>query len=122
MKLFEKTADSGWGNRLNLIDKNNVFVGYDYEYQCCEEFGYEFRDEDNNKIDLPNLEAFEFTLKHNPIDIKEISDDGDSEYGFEITDGENKLWFVIYNYHNGYYNHGFSFEANAGHVIIACEL
>ena len=109
MKLFEKSAEEGWGNRLNLIDKNNVFVGYDYEYKCHEEFGYEFRDEDNNKIDLPNLEDFVFTLNHKKIDVIERTEECPGEYGFEITDGKKNVWFVIYNYQNGYYNHGFEF-------------
>ena len=111
MKLFERTTKEGWGNRLNLIDKNNVFVGYDYDESCCESFGYEFRTSDNKEIDYPeNLSDFVFTLNHKIFEIvSKYKDDGDSAYGFEITNGEDTLWFVIYNYHNGYYSHGFEF-------------
>ena len=111
MKLFERTDEQGWGNRLNLIDKNNVFVGYDYDQNCCESFGYEFRNNNGSTlVDTPKLDDFYFTLNHKVVEIiNEYGDDGDSAYGFEITNGEETLWFVIYNYHNGYYSHGFEF-------------
>ena len=44
MQVFEKSSDGGWGNRLNVVDENNVFVGYDFESSCCESFGYVFTD------------------------------------------------------------------------------
>jgi hypothetical protein len=115
MKLFERTDDTGWGNRLNLIDKNNVFVGYDYEQSCCENFGYEFRNSNGSVlVESPILDDFYFTKKHEekPI-LGDYRDDGYSSYGFEITNGKETLWFVLYNYHNGYYSHGFEFGDNA---------
>ncbi len=33
---------NGWHRSVNWVDDNNRLVGYDYESQCCEEFGYEY--------------------------------------------------------------------------------
>jgi len=114
MKLFERTESSGWGNRLNLIDGNNVFVGYDYDQDCCENFGYYFQEADGTKLDQdPNLENAFFTLKHKDVSISD--EQWDEWYGiaFEIKlqTGE-MIWFTIYNEHNGYYSHGFDFGKN----------
>jgi hypothetical protein len=113
MKLFERSDTDGWGNRLNLIDENNVFVGYDFESSCCEDFGYRF--ETSKRIiieEKPDLNGAFFTLNHKKLKATDdyYEDDG-VEYGFEIRLSNGELiWFVIYNYHNGYYAHGFSFK------------
>ena len=117
MKLFERTSSSGWCNRLNLIDGNNVFVGYDYSQDCCENFGYYFQEADGTKLDQdPNLNNAFFTLNHK--DVSPLDDDDWNEWfgiAFEIKlqTGE-MIWFTIYNDHNGCATHGFDFGKNVG--------
>ena len=123
MRLFERTSESGWGNRLNLIDENNVFVGYDYEQDCCEDFGYKFETSKRNIIEeKPDLNGAFFTLNHKKLkSTDDYYDDGDYEYGFEIKLANGELiWFVIYNYHNGYYSHGFDFKNDKETLIEGC--
>ena len=119
MKLFERSAKSGWGNRLNLIDGNNVFVGYDYDQSCCEDFGYYFQTPQGTKLpDDIDLDGAFFTLNHKDIDDEGDHWDEGSGYGFEIllANGD-RVWFSIYNSHNGYYSHGFDFGNDDGILI-----
>jgi hypothetical protein len=39
--------------KINFVDKNNVFVGFDYSSNCCERFGYYIGIEIPKKISPP---------------------------------------------------------------------
>ena len=38
MKYFNPGIESV--RKINFVDENNVFVGFDYSDQCCEQFGW----------------------------------------------------------------------------------
>lgn len=115
-------CESGGHHSLNFVDDRNRLVGYEYEQQCCEDFGYVF-------------------IKSGPdIDVDEICNSGESGYGRDVSkykavespdlsnayfaeeqplieDGKFRIegcaecdWLVLFNYHNGYYSHGFKFK------------
>ena len=109
MRLF--TSKDSFYNKLNLVDENDVFVGYDYSQDCCEHFGYRWETSCRTHLQEPDLNGAVFTKRHKKLEsTDDYYDDCECEYGFEIKlNNGNLIWFVIYNYHNGYYGHGFDF-------------
>lgn len=114
MKMFERSSNSGLGNRLNFIDGNNIFVGYDYESCCCENFGYYITDIKPEKANEKNsieadIERYNFDTSY----CEEIEEDpewidcGGGIVFKMVADGLPDLYLVLYNYQNGYYSHGF---------------
>lgn len=106
-----RTDEGTWGDKINFVDKN-YFVGYDYNFRCCENFGYNIIGEDSiidtteDKVEISDMDLkrayFEGTyLKSNLEEIR-----------FPIIVGEEKYFLVLYNYHNGYYSHNFTFKKN----------
>lgn len=109
MKIFEEL-----GSKVNFVDDNNVFVGYDMDQCCCE-------DADWFISDMEEFSAYEEREQRNKYDLESYS--FDKTYFVEIEEpkgtdeggmvrfkliGENKpLYLHLYNSHNGYYSHGF---------------
>lgn len=110
------------GNRLNVIDENNVVVGFDYTQDCCEDFGYYFTLKepvkytynDEPKLTFNHDEYFFDTSYHkNALDLDEYGDEyGDGEAcSFKLVNKkEAEVFLVLYNCHNGYYGHGFDMK------------
>lgn len=107
MKVFEE------GGKINFVDENNVFVGYDLSQDCCEYADWFVSNkEETYKYDLKlkkdkNLSKYSFDIKY----FKK-SDGGDLDGGgiaiFKlISDNGEDLYLHIFNSHNGYYGHGF---------------
>jgi hypothetical protein len=118
MQVFEKSSDSGWGNRLNVIDENNVFVGFDFESSCCENFGYVFTDKKPvSEVDFSDQKSVEF--KHedfvfDPEYFEKLTGSWLNEGGavsFRLINKQgSEIFLVLYNCHNGYYGHGFEMK------------
>jgi len=121
MKIFQRSDKHGYGNRLNVVDENNVFVGYDYGQSCCENFGYYFtftepteaKDEGDYQGDVDensfDHSGYLFDVTYNK-DLPVPSYSGATS--FKLTKvGHPDLYLVLYNYHNGYYSHGFNMHA-----------
>jgi hypothetical protein len=134
MKIFD--SESGFENKVNFVDENNVYVGYDLSISCCEyadwfisntitpvevfgtdfEKGNCFRPEDAeinySNLTKHNLDLYKFdTTFFQSIYNDNIFDSG-SMAVFRITDGTNEKFLHIFNSHNGYYSHGFEFKNN----------
>lgn len=105
----------GSNGKINFVDINNVFVGFDYEQSCCENFGYTLTEEFTNNADAEetnlDLEDYCFDIDY----FKEESslehyDEGHQVY-FRLVNKEGKeLFLMLFNHHNGYYSHGFEFK------------
>ncbi len=110
-KIFESIR------RINFVDKNNVLVGYEYERDCCEMFGYYISDVYENEVfDIKNTSN---VITDEKI-IEEIKQDFNTrngifvrkdscseEFRYKVFNLTNKKQLVIYNAHNGFYHHGF---------------
>lgn len=47
IKFFEKDG------RFNWVDSNNSFVGFNNKQKSCEDFGYEYIDENGDECEPP---------------------------------------------------------------------
>ena len=129
MKIFD--SRSGWSTKTNFVDDNNVFVGYDIEQSCCEHADWFIADEITPSLPDQNdgskqpkdLPGYVFDRDF----FKDISDqvtDPDYSYNdyvynpldagrmvvFRLTSEKGGVKYLhIFNSHNGYYSHGFSF-------------
>lgn len=123
IEVFERQDEGMFSTKLNIVDSNNVFVGYDYEQGCCEYFGYGFVKElpIAYGYDSPDIKYFDPDLSEYVFDISFFKDDFDclDEYegggmcAFKLTgDSLPYIYLILYNYHNGYYRHGFEMKKN----------
>lgn len=111
MKIFEKDE------KVNFVDENNVFVGYDLSQSCCEQAGWFISD-------IPSTEEreneFEGDLTDYRFDTTFFEEepegfDGDSGgmVRFKlIAENKKPLYLQIFNSQNGYYGHGFDATIN----------
>ena len=119
MRVFE-SGNGCFSCKLNIVDDNNVFVGFDYSSCCCEDFGYKITKaeptswetleamEPIEELDFPGFN-FDTTYK-----TEFCEDDGRSE-GNSVTfkavnDAGEALFVSLMNSHNGYYSHGFDMK------------
>lgn len=119
MKIFK--PENSFDGKINFIDKNNIYVGYDLDIDCCEyPFYYfsessEFQEDVTENEDDFNIEDYYFTLN-----IKEI--DGYIEGGIAqlelMNDKKEKLYLYLVNHHNGYYWHEYLIKNNhSGRIL-----
>lgn len=114
MKIFTG-SESSWIEKVNFVDDNDVFVGYDLAQDCCEYADwfiaesitpYAYDDDDDSK-EVPNVEAYAFD-KNFFQEVESSYLDGGGMVAFKLV-AENKpdLYLHLFNCHNGYYGHGF---------------
>lgn len=101
--------------KVNFIDENDVFVGYDLAEKCCENANWYFGDKKDTgkridrRDDIPaqqqiNVEGYVFDTAYF---FK--SKDKDPEVQFRlIKKGCKHIYLNLFNVHNGYYEHGFN--------------
>ena len=116
IKVFETET------KVNFVQDDNTFVGYDLEGKCCEYANWyvaptpnitgEMPAEENLCKEIPEYYSFRKTyyLEYHP---------GDDEEGcrviFKLTSFDHPdLYLHLFNCHNGHYGHGFkvNFYAN----------
>lgn len=100
---------------INFVDDNNVFVGFDFFNQCCENYGYFFsKNIPNDEIPENTENDAEFNLENYNFDTNFFRQD-DLIATFRLFNKQNignVIYLSIYNEHNGYYMHGFVMEEN----------
>ena len=110
MKVFMRDS------KINFVDENNVFLGYDMEQDCCEKADWFISDKQERvpmerDCDDPDLDGYNFDINFF-IEVTASELDAGSMVIFRITNGANEKFIHIYNSHNGYYSHGFYFYPN----------
>lgn len=117
MKIFE--AEINYRHKINFVDDNNVFVGFDYRSSCCEDFGYHLS---KKKLgpgathplphgeDATDFPGFNFDTSFMEEDLFPAKANGGS-ITFRLVNGSGEEMFLtLYNHHNGYYSHGLEFR------------
>ncbi len=111
MKIFNK---SDWGEKVNFVDSNNVLLGYDLSQSCCENAGWFISDKIEEDIQEEQSLKDEEDWNFDPDFYRLISSSYEFDEGgmvvFRIVNGEKEKFIHIYNSHNGYYSHGFTFS------------
>jgi hypothetical protein len=102
--------------KTNFVDDNNVFVGFDKEGICCEKFGYALTEYIPDNMDNLHSDLKESYFEGYNFDRSFIKDLPHPEYFeeggakcFRLEKDGEEAYLTIYNYHNGYYSHGFEF-------------
>ncbi len=128
MRIFHTSRPSGYGDKLNFVDDNNVLVGFDNDSSCCEDFGYYLtrsvpqRPPDDNhrygsdyapdSVPETKLDGYQF----DPTFFQQLSNeqlytDSGGAVTFRLVKPDSPdIYLTLYNSHNGYYSHGFSME------------
>ena len=121
MKVFT-TDNSPWNAEVNYVDKNNRVLGYSMSQDCCEIFGHcvlaklpaPEGEPDDHALPDSVLEPYSFSPEA-PAPLPSRRADEGSVLAFRIVaDGLPDLWVVIWNFHNGYYSHGWEFDGKEG--------
>ena len=132
MKIFLSNGVYDWNSRINFVDENNVFVGYVIDRQYSEDFGWFIANEvitnqdkfpgNPESVDELNKICKAFNL--DPLYFNNVDARNDAEDGgvviFKLTDGVSEKYLHLYNYHNGYYSHDFSFEISGKIIKDGC--
>lgn len=122
----EITDKGDWGDSLNFVDKNNVLLGYEYSPDCCEHFGFSIVDSIEQYSEQAKKDDFlETSVEDAAERLKDFvfdpgffmkdegpdpNDDGNrAVFRLKAEDPDRVLYLVLWNYHNGYYSHGFEF-------------
>lgn len=111
MRVFEKDG------KVNFVDDNNVFVGYDARQHCCEDAGYVITEHEVltgiqsiSGIEDKDFPGYNFDTTY----IKDVYEDSLQSGGaviFKCVDGKGgSIYVTIFNAHNGYYSHGFAMK------------
>ena len=106
MKIFET------GGKINFVDDKNLFVGFDFEQDCCESFGFFIRDTQEADIpeNWPSVDINDYSgYNFDPAFFAETGYDGTSLAIFKLKKGRKVKYLHIFNCHNGWYAHGFQF-------------
>ena len=132
MRIFDR--EQPWPDKVNFVDENNVCLGYELNQSCCENAGWalvaterwltddemctEFK-ESRSRV----LEGYIFDKDYFDKDYimrTDASDcNSDENYGgggavrFRLVDAEGAqkpIYLILWNRHNGYYGHGFTFS------------
>lgn len=119
MKYFySNTKVDGWNyQKYNWVDDNNVLVGYSDEQCCCENVGYWYKlnpildneiiyDTITDDIEESELETYNFDPTYNVESFTDITETYVCNFKL-VSEGKPDVYLVLYNYHNGYYAHGF---------------
>jgi hypothetical protein len=104
--------------KINFVDENNVFLGYDMNERCCEHPGWFIADtqqtEIPKKLDLktmPELTDYWFDTHFVHMDSVENGvGDFTAMVVFRLkkhNGSEDAKYLHIFNFQNGYYSHGF---------------
>jgi len=124
VRVFENGGT--YSDRLNVVDQNNVLVGFDYSGQCCERFGYYFtrvlpsvvNDSEEGAPEF-NHEDYFFDIGFmEDISVGEYEDGGAVAFKLVNEDGD-EIYLVLYNHQNGYYSHGFNMVDKKDKVIFS---
>ena len=114
MKVFDKTE--GFSDKVNFVDINNVFVGYELYQDCCENADWFISTtlskdpyDTSSHVENPDLDLEPYSFDPNYLQELEAAnlDEGRMVAFRLIAKGKPDLYLHLYNSHNGYYSHGF---------------
>lgn len=126
MRYFEgkdPNCPDAWGEKFNFIDENNVVLGFDSSQDCCEHASWYVADhpvlssEGQDEQGFTDWEGFVFDPDFF-VEAESLTsfDEGGVAVFRIIRTPKRERWnrqvkyLHIFNAHNGYYGHGFTFK------------
>jgi len=115
MKKFD--ADG----KINFVDENNVFVGYDLNQNCCENADWFIskmkpkKIEESKELNFDNFVFDKDFFEENVLDQDEVEDGGSALFRL-VGKNNEEAYLCIFNSHNGYYGHGFEMKISGEEV------
>jgi hypothetical protein len=119
MKVFNTNKS------INIVDENNIAVGYDTSQSCCEEADYFFSESFPYiaMSPVPELDSYIFVPdmfeECSKKDFVELTFDDGGAVAFTLVDKLGvgpKLYLILYNSHNGHYHHGFTVKLSGTNI------
>jgi len=126
MKIFEKTT-STWDSKVNFVDNNDVYVGYDIEQLCFEDAGWFVADKitpynrDESSRKEYDVEDYVFDKDFFQTVDSDALDEGCMVAFKLVSKGKPDLFLHLYNCQNGFYGHGFTVK-HSGEIVDEGEL
>jgi len=127
MKIFDQVWP--FWSKVNFVDENNVFLGYDMETRSFEYAGWfiadvitnripnrrQYRFVENSRLDVIDMPGWSFDIEFFQEIVGECDDPDVDRFDtavavFRITNGPVEKFIHLFNFHNGYYKHGFSIK------------
>ena len=112
------SAEGQYGTKVNFVDDNNVFVGYDMGQDCCEYADWFISDVATDKIHSelyqPSVLCGFVFDKSYFREIEHKKPESPNHYlkkgkmiVFRLVSSDGEMFLHLFNCHNGYYSHGF---------------
>ena len=115
MKVLDPT--NSVRGRVNFVDVNNVFVGYETDSDCCEDADWYFSTAERNDVpkrlnqDGSDLEDYVFDTSYiKNVDSNDVDEGGMVRFRLYVPSTGDEVFLTLYNIHNGYYGHGFEMK------------
>ena len=126
MRVFTEEQGS-FSEKVNYVDENDRFVGYDMGRNCCESFGHCIAvstDTDTyegpvRKVKAEDVDLTPYRFVDEPptkVDPEDEYDRGGALFFRIAAEDLPDLYVAIWNYHNGYYSHGFDSFRDSGSI------
>jgi hypothetical protein len=119
MRVFDTDTDRDYARRFNVIDENNVLVGFSMGSSCCESFGHFFTPTLPAAVDSDTASTSDAKFDHGAYvfdpsfkrDLPTYEHDDGGAVAFRLVSKDGgEMFLVLYNHHNGYYSHGFDMK------------
>lgn len=110
MRIF--TENNSYDEKINFVDDDNNFVGFDMGADCCEYFGWfiseiaddKIHEDDSHKLEFEGEYKFDLNFF---LDKTNNDDEVEGHVVFRlVAEGRDDKYLHLYNHHNGYYSHG----------------
>ena len=116
MQKFDSNSGS-FGEKVNFVDENNVFVGYCLDQNCCENADWfvsekitPYSYDGHNDIKDFDFSGYSFD-KLFMQSVESDSLDSGGQVCFKMVNKNGDVKYLnLFNSHNGYYHHGFEFK------------
>lgn len=109
IQVFETT----YNNKLlkvNYVDSNNLFAGFDMECDCCEDPSHRIEDTNGNIIEPDCKYVFYNLIFSGELpEESEFDDTYTARIPLKHQTTNERYYLVFENCHNGYYAHGYEF-------------
>lgn len=127
MKIFTEEEGS-FNHKVNFVDVKNNAVGYDLSQDCCEDadwsiigtildsITYEDTEEYRDHKSIVDIDLYSFDVTFYKCQFGVLDDGGVAIFKLKAKDKPD-IYLHLFNSHNGYYGHGFTFDFHRGNTL-----